>query len=209
MDETINMLGGIKEYDDVSEFGIGTWQEFFYAAQKIRAKLGVSVGVSLKMLRRACADGDVRALLLVHDHHISGDGIHVHQYLASRRIKPSEWRNDEPDIDERDLWLEPDRYVEVSLEDLDYWLDQQPKPEMTPETSARIEKANADAAKIAGRARQQASARLAIETIWPDGGYETLSDKQLERAVNDWIATEGSGTAVSQTTIRRALSRKK
>jgi hypothetical protein len=100
------------------------WEPFDWAAQKIRAKLGTSDGVSARMLRELCVSGDERAMLLTH----SGDG----DSEPVRRIKPSEWRTTELDIEDD---LGPSEgaadWVEVSLDDLEYWLERQ-EPDAEP-----------------------------------------------------------------------------
>jgi hypothetical protein len=107
------------------------WEVFVFAAQRITAKLGVSDGVSHRMLREQCASGDVRAILVAYQ-----DG----RNQPIRRIKPSEWRTTEPDIEDDDLHNEEGSWVEVSLDDLEYWLDQQ-KPEAEPKPKDRRDEA--------------------------------------------------------------------
>ena len=52
-----------NEYDDFFLVG-DVWQVFHFAAQEIGAKLGVSTGVSNRVLRELCASGEVQSILV-------------------------------------------------------------------------------------------------------------------------------------------------
>ena len=88
-----------NEYDDFFLVG-DVWQIFHFAAQEIRAS------------------GEVQSILVTCR---NGEG----RPVPVRRIKPCEWRADDLDIDENDLIAEGENWVEVSMDDLEYWLDQQ------------------------------------------------------------------------------------
>jgi hypothetical protein len=108
------------------------WEPFFFGAQEIRAKLGVSYGVSDRMLRELCANGDVRSIIVGL---IDGTGRPMH------RIKPSEWRaTPEMDMGDNDLTMNEEEWVEVSMDDLEYWLDRQ-KPEAEPKPKHKRDEA--------------------------------------------------------------------
>jgi hypothetical protein len=66
--------------------------------------------------------GDVRAILVTY---IGGHNRPI------RRIKPSEWRATELDIRDDDLHNEEGNWVEVSSDDLEYWLEQE-EPDAEP-----------------------------------------------------------------------------
>jgi hypothetical protein len=115
------------------------WRNFHFAAQDITAKLGVSRGISHRMLRELCASGDVRAILVSYRNGMDPRPI--------RLIKPSEWRTTELDMEDCDLYEEDDEVneeeengVEVSQDDLEYWLAQQ-APETAPQPMDRRDEA--------------------------------------------------------------------
>ena len=72
-----------NEYDDFFLVG-DVWQIFHFAAQEIRAKFGVSTGVSNRVLRELCASGEVQSILVTCR---NGEG----RPVPVRRIKPCEW----------------------------------------------------------------------------------------------------------------------
>jgi hypothetical protein len=115
------------------------WRNFHFAAQDIIAKLGVSRGISHRMLRELCASGDVRAILVSYWNGMDPRPI--------RLIKPSEWRTTELDMEDGGLYEEvPDEEgeeangVEVSQDDLEYWLAQQ-APETAPQPKYKRDEA--------------------------------------------------------------------
>ena len=100
------------------------WLDFHYAANEIKAKLGVSLGKAQAMLRQVCATGEVRSQkqpYITVGHEAEGQG-------PPERIEPSEWREHEIDLMTTydGCWY----MVNVSKSDFGYWLDQhKPKPE--------------------------------------------------------------------------------
>jgi hypothetical protein len=168
------------------------WEPFFFGAQKIRAKLGVSHGVSHRMLRELCASGDVRAVLVTYH-----DG-HNHPI---RRIKPSEWRTTELDIHDDDLHDEEGEWVEVSMDDVERWIEQQ-EPEAAPEPAHR-------------ETPQKKWVGKAFDALWEGKPpLQDLPNSDLVSRVDTWIAAECKSKnlrkpSISPDTILRHAGRKK
>jgi hypothetical protein len=95
------------------------WLSFYFAAQEIEERLGLSRGAAQAKLREACATGEVRSLkqpyvMIIFQPVMKG---------PRERIKPSEWR-----LDEIDLMIDADGYayfVDVSERDFLFWLKTQ------------------------------------------------------------------------------------
>jgi hypothetical protein len=98
------------------------WLNFHEAADEIRERLGVSVGISQRMLREVCATGDIRSWRQPYD---PATGQPQTEYEP---VRPSQWR--QYDID---LATDADGnsyFVDVSKEDFRYWLDKLAKPKL-------------------------------------------------------------------------------
>jgi len=171
-----------NEYDDCFLVG-DVWQVFHFAAQKIRAKFGVSTGVSNRVLRELCASGEVQSILVTCR---NGEG----RPVPVRRIKPCEWRADDLDIDENDLIAEGENWVEVSMDDLEYWLDQQ---EELDDQEPKNTKKQAQS--------QRGHARRAILKLWPNGIPNTLSNTQIVSEIGRWIVQDCKENNVPNPTL--------
>jgi hypothetical protein len=97
----------------------GEWLNFHYAANEIKAKLGVSIGKAQSQLRQLCANGEIRSqkqpyVVVYHEAQMQG---------PPERIEPSEWRDREVDLmtDNYGCWY----FVDVNKDDFQYWLNQQ------------------------------------------------------------------------------------
>jgi hypothetical protein len=80
------------------------------------------------MLRELCASGDVRTILVKY----LGDG----NTQVVRRIRPSEWQTIELDIVDEEV----SEWAQVSLDDLEYWLEQQ-EPDAEPQPKDKKDEA--------------------------------------------------------------------
>ena len=86
------------------------WFNFYWIANVIMEREGVSRGVAERTLRELCATGDVRS--------VRCDAIEP-EAEEPEIIRPSEWKKDQVDlVDDR---LE----IFVSCSDVQYWLDKQ------------------------------------------------------------------------------------
>src|SRR5262245_28607640 len=85
------------------------WFNFYWIAEIIQEREGVSRGLAERILRELCATGDVRS--------IRCDAIEPGA-LEPEIIRPSEWVKDQVD-------LADDFEIFVSCGDVQYWLDKQ------------------------------------------------------------------------------------
>ena len=97
---------------------INDWIGFSEAAWKIEKRLSVSAGRSEVILRDLCGTGDVRSVRVKYPI----DPIDPYDPNSTppdevTLVQPREWRTTEVDFE--------DSVIEVSEDDLDYWLDQQ------------------------------------------------------------------------------------
>jgi hypothetical protein len=84
------------------------WLAFYKAVQAVKQRLSMSTGAAERTLREQCAGGGIRAI----------------QYEAGappEYVKPKQWIDDPPDCDAYSLGV-----LEVSVDDLEYWLDHHP-----------------------------------------------------------------------------------
>jgi len=153
-----------NEYDDFFLVG-DVWQIFHFAAQEIRAS------------------GEVQSILVTCR---NGEG----RPVPVRRIKPCEWRADDLDIDENDLIAEGENWVEVSMDDLEYWLDQQ---EELDDHEPKNTKKQAQS--------QRGHARRAIIKLWPNGIPKTLSNTQIVSEIGRWIVQDCKENNVPNPTL--------
>ena len=101
------------------------------------------------------------------------------------RIEPSEWRNREID-----LMTDADGcqyFVDVSEIDFRGWLGQPAR--QRPAAKRDI-------------------ARQAINAIWPNGISETVSNKQIETQVSNWLKQQHGRSDIGRDTVLRAAGRK-
>jgi hypothetical protein len=124
-DEELEQLRKFEEleedYSDSTplEWQGEVWLDFRNATEVIRSRLGVSTGLAQRTLRELCATGDVRALNSASADALNSASARDVQPSEPYIIKPSKWRDNEPDLDV-DGW---EYCVLVSDEDLSYWLD--------------------------------------------------------------------------------------
>lgn len=180
------------------QLGDSEWFFFYTARNLVEKRLGVSGGVAERMLREACASGDIRSKQLVPKH----------DEWKYETIKPNEWQKDQIDLEwqRRDdvvtevtteQAFEPDPSdipgpvgVYVDGDDFRYWLDKQ-KP----------------AEPVARSPHKRDFARQAVDALWPDGVPKELLAKQIEGEVADWLKAKGL-PEISRDTILRAAGRK-
>src|SRR5262249_58923673 len=93
------------------------WLNFYLAANEIEQRLSVSGGVAMRMLRQACASGDVRSQGQPYN---PATGI---DEAPPETIKPSDWTQREVDLE-----CDADGckyFIDVDEDDFRYWLNQQ------------------------------------------------------------------------------------
>src|SRR5215471_18047061 len=95
------------------------WLVFSLAAEEMSKRCDMSVGVALRMLREACAQGDVRSL--GQQWLVKGTQI-IEDEQPPELIKPSEWLHEEIDLRTEDGY---EYIVSVNKDDFRYWLDRQ------------------------------------------------------------------------------------
>jgi hypothetical protein len=184
-----------------------TWLSFQWAATEIKRRHNLSLGIAQKTLRQLCADGDIRSLRYQPStDHVGGVGgfIVPDENAVVGLIKPSEWRRDEVDFETDDDWA-TGRSVEVSLGDLQYWLDAQAKDAGKP--AEKIE-----TTKKTLTLKQTEIAR-AVAKAFPEG-IEGLSNTQVARRVGDEIAASRKEKNlpkldISDDTILREVGRRR
>jgi hypothetical protein len=91
-----------------------TWLNFYLAAYDIEHWLRVSGGMARRMLREACASGDVRSQKQPY-YRGEGEG-------PPEVVKPSEWLKDQVDLAQDEDGCK--YWVDVDEKDFRYWLDQ-------------------------------------------------------------------------------------
>jgi hypothetical protein len=161
------------------------WLNFYFAANEIEQRLGVSGGMAMRMLRQACASGDVRSRRQPCNPATGVDeGPH-------EPVKPSDWTRGEVD-------LEFDAhgcgyFVDVDEADFRYWLNSATKN---------------NAQKVTNRGSpKRRLAEHAIKKLWPGGIPSNLLNKQIEKEVADWLKQQDLAQ-VSPDTILRAAGKK-
>jgi hypothetical protein len=120
------------------------WLPFPYAIDEIVERLGVSIGAAQRMLREACASGDVRSQRTL----IDLRGRQIVAAEATEIVKPSDWPKEQVDLAEEAPGLE--YVVEVDPDDFRYWLDQQAQPKRPGDIiEAKPAKAKTEAPSLA------------------------------------------------------------
>ena len=188
-----------EEEEEVDPFPIpwrgDKWFNFYWIADVIVEREGVSRGVAERTLRELCATGDVRS--------IRCDAISS-EPEEPEIIRPSEWVKDQVDLADDGL------ATFVSAGDVQYWLDKQalaagrPKEKFHQEyrsledlfAAAEQEQAASteptsqptEPTLVKARAsRKQALARTAVKHLWPQEPPEELTNPQIEKQVDEWI----------------------
>jgi hypothetical protein len=166
------------------------WLSFHFAANEIEQRLGVSGGMAMRMLRDACASGDVRSQRQPYN---PATGIDEGPHEP---IKPSDWTNTQLDLE---CDADGCRYfVDVDEDDFRYWLDKQGSPQKL---------------KLGPPSRKRALARQAIEQIWPSDIPKDVPNPQILREVGAWLDNYWKREKlqkldISPDTILRAARRK-
>jgi len=162
------------------------WLNFYFAANEIEQRLGVSGGMAMRMLRDACVSGDVRSQRQPFN---PATGI---DEGPPEPIKPSDWTNTQLDLE---CDADGCRYfVDVDEDDFRYWLNSATKN---------------NAQKVTNRgSSKRRLAEAAINKLWSGGIPSNVLNKEIEKAVGDWLKQEGLAH-ISSDTILRAARRKK
>jgi hypothetical protein len=160
------------------------WLSFDIAVNEIEKRLGVSGGVARRKLREACASGDVRSQGQPYN---PATGI---DEGPAEPIKPGDWRRYEVDLE---CDADGCRYfVDVDEDDFRYWLN--------GATNNNAQKANRGSPK-------RRLAEQAINKLWPGGIPSSVLNKEIEKAVGEWLKQQGLAQ-VSRDTILRAAGKK-
>jgi hypothetical protein len=161
------------------------WFNFYWIADVIVGREGVSRGIAERTLRNLCAVGDVRSVRL----DASTDD---EQGPDPEIIRPSEWAKEQIDLTVGD-WI----WVFVSGGDVQYWLDTQARAAGRPIKLLRVtlkedqaEEAAISAIVEKGRtSRKLGLARKAVNHLWPHEPPEALTNPQIEKHVDEWITS--------------------
>jgi len=178
------------------------WIAFSSAAWMIERGLRYSAGLAEATLRGLCISGEVRSIRskYVYLHH-DGDlkrppsewrrdnEPSEFRLKTSTFIRPSEWRGTEVDFEGN---------IEVSEEDLRFWLDRQGATQSTDPEDER---------PLTRQQWKQNNAKKAIIELWPDGIPGDLTNPQIEQRVAEQMKKMGA-VPVSRDTILRAAGRK-
>jgi hypothetical protein len=81
------------------------WLAFYKAVQAVKQRLSMSTGAAERALREQCASGGIRT-------------IQYEDGAPPEYVKPKQWVDDPPDCDAYSLG-----HLEISVDDLEYWLD--------------------------------------------------------------------------------------
>ena len=159
------------------------WLNFYFAANEIEQRLGVSGGEARRMLRQACASGAVRSQRQPYN---PSTGI---EEGPPEPAKPSDWMHHQLDLE-----CDADGcgyFVDVDEDDFRYWLNSATKN---------------NAQKVRGSTKRRL-AEQAIKKLWPGGIPSNLLNKEIEKAVGDWLKQEGLAH-ISRETILRAAGKR-
>ena len=161
------------------------WLSFYLATNEIEQRLGVSGGVAERLLRDACASGDVRSQRQPYN---PATGI---DEGPPETVRPSVWS-----CDQVDLVRDADGckyHVDVDEADFRYWLNGATKN---------------NAKKVTSRGSPKRRwAQQAINKLWPGGIPSNLLNKEIEKAVGEWLKQQRLAP-VSRETILRAAGKK-
>ena len=160
------------------------WLSFYIAANEIEQRHGVSGGVAMRMLRDACASGDVRSQRQPYN---PATGI---DEGPPEPVKPNDWRRDQVDLE-----CDADGckyFVDVDEDDFRYWLNG------TTKNNQKVTNRGSPKRRLAEHA---------IKKLWPGGIPSNLLNKQIEKEVADWLKQQGLAQ-VSRESILRAAGKK-
>jgi len=165
------------------------WIVFSDAAWMIGKGLRYSAGLAEATLRGLCASGEVRSIRTKYTY-ILDDGEPERVPERATFVRPSEWRGTEVDFEGN---------IEVSEEDLRFWLDRQGATQPTDPEDER---------PLTRQQWKQNTAKKAIAELWPDGIIPgDLTNPQIEQRVAEQMKKMGA-VPVSRDTILRAAGRK-
>ena len=155
------------------------WLNFYHAAEEVQRRLRVSVGVARRMLRDACATGDVMSQREPYDPKTgAGEG-------PPELVKPSDWKRDEVD-----LVTDADGcayFVDVDEADFHYWLD-------------NLLKSKTKRASPMDSLAQEALAALKLPA--------NMSNPEVEKRVGEWAKAQGHSRVPSKSVIARCRANK-
>ena len=162
------------------------WLPFYEVAREVEQSFGISMAAARKRLRQACADQLITSMKAPCD-----DG-HRLPFEFWVSVAPGEWRQREVDYDG------PDKdgcETAVMLREADYrhWLDGATKNNPQKVTNRGSPK--------------RRLAEQAIKKLLPGGIPSNLLNKEIEKAVGDWLKQQDLAN-ISQETILRAAGRK-
>jgi hypothetical protein len=160
------------------------WLSFYTATHEMEQRFGMSRGAAQRTLRELCRSGEVRSQKQPYtmvNSEPQPEG-------PTERIEPSEWR-------ERDIDCMTDvdgcRYlVDVSENDFRQWLSHKAKAPPAQKSPLRRD-----------------LAKQAVDALWPNEVPKSLVNKDIERAVANYMKANGLA-APSKETILRAAGRK-
>ena len=154
--------------------------------RQIKRSLRMSPGGAQAKLRELCASGSVRSQKEPYSfvsRQPEGEGPPV-------VIEPSEWRQREIDLmtdsDDCKYW------VGVSKTDLEHWLNSATK---------------SNTQRVTNRSPKRRLAEQAINKLWSGSVPSNVLNKEIQKAVGDWLKQRGLAQ-VSRETILRAAGRK-
>jgi hypothetical protein len=153
------------------------WLNFYFAAKEIEQRLSVSGGVAKRMLRVACASGDVRSQRQPCNPTTGIDE------GPPEPIKPSDWTRDQ-----LDLVRDADGckyFVDVDEDDFRYWLNQQPTQPTAGGKQSRIIRLLAEMFPSGVPNRDDCPRQpLTAELIKRDPTLSPLDPKTLKTAID-------------------------
>jgi hypothetical protein len=189
-----NYYGNSDVEDETPLYHPVGWWLFPWATEKIKDALNISMGAANVRLRQLCASGEVRSIRYddtdVVDAAEGSESEEEFEWKASELpeyIKPAEWRNEEIDL------TRPGIVICVSEDDVKHWIKSQgPLKEEDPKTAP---------------SHKRDLASQAIAALWPKGVPASLLNKDIEKAVADYMKSNGLAVP-SKETILRAAGRK-
>lgn len=193
------------------------WCPFHIAAEIINCQLDISRGVAERTLRELCAKGDVRS--------IRSEEYDPDEDLGPGEpefIRPGEWLGKELDLEAK-----YPQVVAVSQDDLLYWIDKQSNKRQQWRSNdvalaeflalfsyGERQDRQLENTPIKERlSRKRSLVSKAINTLWPDGVPDTITNAVLVHSVGNWLTDyckrQGAPKPeISGDTILRAAGRK-
>jgi hypothetical protein len=162
------------------------WIYFYEAASEVERSFKISTAVARKRLRQACAEQLITSMKAPHD-----DG-HQLPFEFWSPVAPGEWRQREVDYDGAD---KDGCETAVMIREADYrhWLN-----DATKNNAQKVTNRGSPKRRLADQA---------IKKLWPGGIPSNLLNKEIEKAVGDWLKQQGLAP-ISRETILRAAGRK-